>query len=74
MSELWLVEFSLVMKDITEKTSTPGIDGEVIVRGYDIFDVLDKARSKLNTFGFDDVIIHSAHRGGYDKKGAKENG
>ena len=68
MSELWLVEFRLVMKDIKE-TCTPCIDGEVVVRGYDIFDVLDKARSKLNTFGFDDVIIHS----GYNKKGAKEN-
>lgn len=72
MKELWSVEFSLVMRDVIEN-DTPSIDGEIVVRGYDIFDVLDKARDRLSKFGYDSVVIHGANRSGYEKKGEKEN-
>lgn len=71
MSELWTVEFSLMMKDL--EICTPSVDGELLVRGTDIFDVLAKARERLNTFGFDHMTIHGANRCGFEKKGAKEN-
>ena len=70
MSELWSVEFSLVSRGVTE-SDTPSIDGEIVVRGYDIFDVLDKADKRLKTFGYDGVIIHGANRSGFEKKGEK---
>lgn len=72
MSELWTVEFSLTMRDVVGD-NTPSIDGEIVVRGYDIFDVLDKARDRLSKFGYDGVVIHGANRSGFEKKGEKEN-
>ena len=73
MSELWSVEFSLVMDNIVD-TDTPSVDGELVVRGTDIFDVLKKAKNRLHTFGYDHVIIHGATRSGFEHgKGAKEN-
>ena len=70
MSELWTVEFSLIMRDYGD--CTPSIDGEMLVRGHDIFDVLEKAKDRLNTFGFDHVNIHGASRCGLEKKGETE--
>ena len=70
MKELWSVEFSLISRDVIE-SDTPSIDGEIVVRGCDIFDVLDKAEKRLKTFGYDGVIIHGANRSGFEKKGAK---
>lgn len=71
MDELWRVEFSLTMD--SPEDVTPGIDGEILIRGSDIFDVLAKARKRLSTFGYDHVILHGANRSGYEKKGEKEN-
>ena len=71
MSELWTVEFSLMMQDVG--SSTPSVDGEMLVRGHDIFDVLEKAKDRLDKFNYDGVIIHGASRCGFEKKGAKEN-
>ena len=68
MSELWTVEFSLTMQDVAE-SSTPSVDGEMLVRGYDIFDVLEKAKNRLCKFNYDGVIIHGASRCGLGKKG-----
>ena len=73
MSELWAVEFSLVMGEVLGN-DIPSIDGEMVIRGTDIFDVLQKATDRLNTFGFNNVIIHGANRSGFEKKGEKENG
>ena len=73
MSELWTVEFSLTMQDVVG-SNTPSVDGEMLVRGYDIFDVLEKANNRLGKFNSDGVIIHGASRYGFEKKGAKENG
>lgn len=72
MNELWNVEFSLLMRDVV-KSDTPSVDGEMLVRGLDIFDVLEKAKKRLAGFGYDNVIIHSASRFGFNKKGVKEN-
>lgn len=72
MSELWTVEFSLTMQDVVG-SSTPSVDGEILVRGHDIFDVLEKARGRLSKFGYDGLVIHGASRCGLEKKGAKEN-
>lgn len=71
MSELWTVEFSLMMQDVG--SSTPSIDGEMLVRGHDIFDVLEKAKDRLGKFNYDGIIIHGASRCGLEKKGVKEN-
>ena len=71
MDELWEVEFSLMMKLVEH--CTPSLDGELLVRGTDIFDVLDKAKDKLNTFGFDFVTIHGANRCGLERKNEKED-
>jgi hypothetical protein len=68
MKELWSVEFSLAMKDFVE-SDTPGIDGEILVKGDDIYEALEKARYRLNKLGYDDIIIHSAIRSGFEKKG-----
>ena len=72
MSELWTVEFSLMMEDVAE-SNTPSVDGEMLVRGHDIFDVLERAKDRLNKFGYDGFFIHGASRCGLEKKGAKEN-
>lgn len=72
MSELWTVKFSLTMQDVIG-SSTPSVDGEMLVRGYDIFDVLEKARGRLGKFGYDGLVIHGASSCGFEKKGAKEN-
>lgn len=72
MDELWTVEFGLLMRDVVD-SDTPSVDGEMLVRGYDIFDVLEKAKKRLEGFGYDGVIIHGASSCGFDKKGAKEN-
>lgn len=72
MSELWSVKFSLMMQDVIG-SSTPSVDGEMLVRGHDIFDVLEKARGRLSKFGYDGLIIHGASRCGLKKKGEKEN-
>ena len=71
--ELWTVEFSLSMNDIEK--DVPNIDGEMLVRGNDIFDVLDKAEEQLKKFGFDHYVVHGANREGYifRKKKEKEN-
>lgn len=71
MSELWTVEFSLMMQDVG--SSTPSVDGEMLVRGHDIFDVLEKAKDRLGKFNYDGIIIHGASRCGFEKKGEKEN-
>lgn len=71
MSELWTVEFSLMMQNVAE-SSTPSVDGEMLVRGHDIFDVLEKARGRLSKFGYDGLIIHGASRCGLEKKGETE--
>lgn len=67
MDELWAVEFNLSMRDID--SYTPSVDGEIVVRGTDIFDVLEKAKGRLNMFGFDYLVIHGANRCGFEKKG-----
>ena len=67
--ELWTVEFNLMVNDL--ESFTPSIDGEMLVRGTDIFDVLEKARGRLSKFGFDQVTIHGANRSGFDRKGGK---
>lgn len=73
MSELWTVEFSLIMQDVTD-SDTPSIDGEMLVRGRDIFEVLEKATNKLSAFGYDGQIIHGANRSNFEKtKGETEN-
>ena len=66
MSELWSVEFSLVMQDVVD-SDTPSIDGEMLVRGRDIFEVLEKATNKLSSFGYDGFIIHGANRNNFEK-------
>lgn len=71
MDELWTVEFSLLMRDVA-KSDTPSVDGEMLVRGHVIFDVLEKAKQWLAGFGYDNVIIHDASRCGFDKKGRRE--
>lgn len=71
MDELWTVEFNLLMRDIV-KSDTPSVNGEMLVRGHDIFDVLEKAKKWLAGFGYDNVIIHGASRCGFDKKGRRE--
>ena len=68
MNELCTVEFSLTMQDLIENC-TPSVDGVIVVRGHDIFDVLEKADKRLKTFGYDSVIIHGASRDGFEKKG-----
>ena len=65
MGELWTVEFSLTMINFDD--CTPSVDGEMLVRGTDIFDVLEKAKNRLNTFGFDHVVIHGANLCGFKK-------
>ena len=72
MNELWTVEFSLMMQDIVG-SSTPSVDGKMLVRGHDVFDVLEKANNRLGKFNYDSVIIHGAIRCISEKKGAKEN-
>ena len=59
--ELWSVEFNLCMNDV--ESSVPSIDGEMLVRGKDIFEVLEKAREQLKKFGFDHFAIHGADHG-----------
>ena len=73
MNELWAVEFSLMMRDVIGN-DTPSIDGEILVRGRDIFVVLEKAKNRLKTFGYDGLIIHGASRSDLEKtKGETEN-
>ena len=67
MDELWTVEFCLTMQDIEDPT--PSVDGELIVRGHDIFKVLDIAKARLGEFGFDHIVINCATRCGFEKKG-----
>lgn len=67
MNELWTVEFHLCMRDFNN--DTPALDGELIVRGNDIFDVLDKAKNRLAELGFDYIEINRADRTDYEKKG-----
>ena len=71
MDELWIVKFCLMMRDVGH--CTPSLDGELFVRGADIFDVLDKAKNKLNTFGFDHVIVHGANCYSFKRNNEKEN-
>ena len=56
--EIWAVDFSLEMEDITE--GCPDLTGTLFVWGHDIFDVLEKAREKLKSFGFDRIVIKGA--------------
>ena len=73
LNELWAVEFSLMMQDVVVN-DTPSIDGEILVRGNSIFNVLEKAKNKLRTFGYDRLIIHGASRSNFEKtKGETEN-
>lgn len=73
MDELWAVEFSLMMRDVISNDN-PSIDGEILVRGRDIFDVLEKAKKKLSTFGYDCLVIHGASRSNFEKtKGETDN-
>lgn len=71
MNELWTVEFSLLMRDVTT-SDTPSVDGEMLVWGHDVFDVLEKAKQRLAGFGYDNVVIHGTNRCGFDKEGRRE--
>lgn len=66
MDELWEVEFHAAMKDCEHPT--PGLDGELIVRGTDIFDVLEKAKAQISRFGFDHITINCATRYGFERE------
>lgn len=60
MNELWwTVEFTLMMSN-TEDLA-PCIDGEMTIRGTDIFDVLDKASDRLKNFGYDRYVVHKVY-------------
>jgi len=72
VGEFWTVEFSLLMQDVI-KSDTPSVDGEMLIRGSNIFEVLEKAKRRLFGFDYDRVIIHGAWRGVPGKKGVKEN-
>ena len=64
--EMWAVDFSLEMEDVTE--GCPVLTGTLCVWGHDIFNVLEKATEKLKSFGFDRIIITGAHDSKDDKK------
>ena len=70
MDELWEVEFHVSMENLG--CPTPGLDGELIVRGTDIFDVLEKAKARISSFGFDHMTINCATRCGFELKKREE--
>lgn len=57
---LWRVGFVAEMKNF-EKIC-PVMIGELHVWGDNIFEVLEFAREKLNSFGFDKITINGAHK------------
>ena len=64
--ELWVVKFSLFMNDVGK--DVPSVRGDMLVRGSDIFKVLEEAQDRLKNFGFDQVVINGADHG-FKKKG-----
>lgn len=64
--ELWEVKFSLLMNDVGK--DIPSVDGRMLVRGSNIFDILEKAQDRFKNFGFDYATIHGADHG-FKKKG-----
>ena len=72
MGEFWTVEFSLLMQDVI-KSDTPSVDGEMLIRGSNIFEVLEKAKRRLFGFDYDRVIIHAVWRDGFEKGGSNQN-
>ena len=59
LGSLWKVEFSVSMHDC--EYACPIVEGSMMVWGKDIFTVLEKAREKIETFGYDVVVINGAH-------------
>ena len=59
--DYWSVSFQLIMDDIT-KSECPCITGDIVVRGKNIFEVLQTANIKLKSFGYDRTIIDKAKR------------
>lgn len=60
MKKLWSVEFSLAMQNFVE-SDMPSIYGQLLVRGNDITDAIERAKYKLNKLGYDEAIIHGAN-------------
>ena len=63
---LWVVKFSLFMNDVGK--DVPSVRGDMLVRGSDIFKVLEEAQDRLKNFGFDQAVIDGADHG-FKKKG-----
>lgn len=59
MKELWVVNFHGKMIDVINDP-TPAIDGELVVRGNGIQNVIITAEQRLEMFGFDGVQILGA--------------
>lgn len=59
--DYWAVDFSAEMNNY--EADCPGINGILYVRATDIFDALEKARKRIESFGFDKFSIEKTLRG-----------